>query len=64
MPNTMRAAATGLPDENQPPSAMTRDIELVHVYMLLSRASLIVRKMLVHADAKAARAMLAKEAGQ
>jgi hypothetical protein len=64
MTHAVGQAATGLPNENQPPSAMTRDIELVHVYMLLSRASLIVRKMLVHADAKAARAMLAKEAGQ
>ncbi len=57
---TVGQAATGLPETISPHT----DIDLVHVTMLLNQALLIVRKMLVHADANAAREMLAREAGR
>jgi hypothetical protein len=59
MTHIVGRAATGLPETTRP-----RDVDLLHVSILLNQALIIIRKALVHADAEAARATLAKGEGR
>jgi hypothetical protein len=61
---TVGQAATGWPETNSPLELAPNAVELLHVSMLLNRAALIVRQLLVHVDAEAARATLAREAAR